>query len=485
LTRGQPLGRRGIWVAAMSLFAVSALHFGRHVGDESWWVELIGHHASLPLALTILHQDYRFAFADLFLKHAISLVLLVGVALGAFSAASPWLRSHEAAVDGDPRTFALVIVLSVGTALIYPMLQRLSARVVDRAVLRRPDYEEGLARLADDLEAVETETAVVEVARRAVSAALGSSDVAPAGDPLPAGDSRQVVTAARLKGTSIDPSRVAWLRMRTVDLPHPVLAIGPLGAGRRLLSDDLHWLEAVSRLASHRLDAQRVAHERLSRNLREEAMQRLATAAELRALRAQLHPHFLFNALTTIGFLIKEAPPRALETLLHLTSLLRSVLRRSTAEFSTLGEEIELIEAYLEIEHARFEERLLVHVDVPADLAGHRLPTLLVQPLVENAIKHGIGPRVAGGTVSVSARAAAGRLRIRVEDSGLGFDATRLPGATGVGLRSVAERLRVHYGADAALDITSREGAGTTVIIELPLEVGTAANNAPTERKAG
>ena len=84
-SRHQPIGRRGLWVAALSIFAVSALHFGWHEGNESWWVELLGHHASLPLVLTILMQDYRFALADLFLKHAVSLLLLVGLSFGVFS----------------------------------------------------------------------------------------------------------------------------------------------------------------------------------------------------------------------------------------------------------------------------------------------------------------------------------------------------------------------------------------------------------------
>src|SRR5205085_7326801 len=100
-----------------------------------------------------------------------------------------------------------------------------------------------------------------------------------------------------------------------------------------------------------------------------------------------------FNALTTLGYLIQTAPDRALETLLRLTALLRGVLRRSEGEFATLGEEIDLIESYLEIEQARFEERLRVMIDVPPALRGIRLPALLIQPLVENAIKHGISPR--------------------------------------------------------------------------------------------
>ena len=104
--------------------------------------------------------------------------------------------------------------------------------------------------------------------------------------------------------------------------------------------------------------------------IREQEIGKLATEAELRALRAQINPHFLFNALTTIGYLIQTAPPRALETLLRLTALLRGVLR-SEGEFTTLGRELEIVEAYLDIERARFEQRLRVTIDVPAALAEH------------------------------------------------------------------------------------------------------------------
>src|SRR5205085_567292 len=110
-----------------------------------------------------------------------------------------------------------------------------------------------------------------------------------------------------------------------------------------------------------------------------------------------------FNALTTIGYLIQTAPPRALDTLLRLTSLLRAVLR-SEGEFTTLGREIEVVEAYLDIERARFEQRLRVTIDVPAGLAPLRVPPLVLQPIVENAVKHGISRQRAGGEVTVTAR---------------------------------------------------------------------------------
>jgi LytS/YehU family sensor histidine kinase len=264
-----------------------------------------------------------------------------------------------------------------------------------------------------------------------------------------------------------------------VDPPYPAIAFGPLGAGRRLLFDDVRWLEAVSRLAARRLDALRVARERHDRDSREREMQRLATEAELRALRAQLNPHFLFNALTTIGYLIQQAPPRALDTLLRLTSVLRGVLRRSKTDFSTLGEEIELVGAYLDIERARFEERLSVTIDVAADARDLMVPTLLLQPLVENAVKHGIAPLRRGGQVRVTAVRESHRLRIRVEDTGAGFDPASTPADHGVGLRSVADRLRAHYGSEARLDLRSQVGQGATVEIDLP------ANAKPALGRAG
>ena len=196
---------------------MTALHFGRHAGNESWWVELVGHHASLPLALAILHQDYRFALADLFLKHAIALMLLVGVSLGVFSTLGlPLLGWQDAAGGWDPRAMTLFMVLWIGTALTYPWLRHLAARLVDRAVLRRPDYAEALTEFGTDLETVETEAAAIARALEVIRTALASPDV-------------RVIEGDRTRAGA-----TAIVPLRTVDAPHPVIAIGP-SAGRRLL----------------------------------------------------------------------------------------------------------------------------------------------------------------------------------------------------------------------------------------------------------
>jgi signal transduction histidine kinase len=467
LTRQAPVGRRGFWVVALSVFAVSAMHFGRHGGQESWWVELIGHHASLPLALAILHQDYRFAFADLFLKNAVALLLLVGVTLGLFAGVlTPMLTWRSEAGTLDYRVPVVFIAAWIGTVLIFPLLRTLAARFVDRAVLRRVDYDQALGNLAANLDRADSVPAVVGALETALQGALGARDVREIRDPFLETDRRTVVIgpAARIGPESTSS---AILRLQTVDPPHPALAVGPLAAGRRLLSDDLRLLEATSRLAARQIDLVRVSQERLDRRLREQRMHRLATEAELRALRAQLNPHFLFNALNTVGHLIQTAPGRAFQTLLRLTGLLRGVLHRSDHEFMSLGEEIDLVTSYLDIERARFEERLTVHVDVPADLRHQTVPVLLLQPIVENAVKHGIAARREGGHVRIHALAVSGRLTIEIIDNGTGFSAPDRP--EGVGLSNIRQRLRAHYGDAAALVVMSEPGAGTTVLVELPL----------------
>jgi two-component system LytT family sensor kinase len=149
---------------------------------------------------------------------------------------------------------------------------------------------------------------------------------------------------------------------------------------------------------------------------------------------------------------------------------------RSEGEFTTLGRELDVIEAYLDIEHARFEHRLRVSIDVPAELRGIRLPPLLVQPLVENAVKHGVAPQAAGGEVDIVARvglssASARQLSISIRDTGVGVSAELLERGreSGVGLRNVERRLRGQYGSAASLSIESVPGRGTLVELRIPI----------------
>jgi LytS/YehU family sensor histidine kinase len=237
-------------------------------------------------------------------------------------------------------------------------------------------------------------------------------------------------------------------------------------------------LEFVVGLVARRIDAIRITRERYERELREEQVAKLATEAELRALRAQLNPHFLFNALTTIAYLVQEAPARALDTIMRLTSLLRGVLR-SEGEYTTLGRELEIVESYLEIEQARFEQRLRVRVAVAPHLRNIRVPPLVLQPIVENAVKHGISTSAKGGEILLSCHVEPTdshptELVMRVQDSGGGATPLEIAHgrAVGLGLQNIERRLAHQYGSKASLTIDSAPRVGTTVTIRLPIAVG-------------
>ena len=153
ITRRQQGWTRGLWVAALAVFAVSALHLSGddHGGEDPWWLALLGHHASLPLALAILYQDYRFALADIFLKRALSLILLVGLVFGVYGlGASPLIAEQPM----SKVSLLLLLAMWAGTALVYPWLRSAASWFVDTVILRRANYEKLLADTSHALEAV-------------------------------------------------------------------------------------------------------------------------------------------------------------------------------------------------------------------------------------------------------------------------------------------------------------------------------------------
>jgi hypothetical protein len=276
-------------MTALAIFAVSALHLGRfHGSNEDWMTELIGHHASIPLAFAILYQDYRFALAVLFLKQALTLIAVVTIVLAAWVAVSPSL------LGGDPAAVGLLLVAWVATALCVPLIRRGVTSFVDRIVLSRASTAEVLEQLAAAIAEAQPEDAVLGEAARRLAPAISARAIG--------WEARTVMSADGLAPDQVP----VW----TANPPHYVLSVGPLAGGRRLLSGDRAMLERAAVLIARRIEAVRFTAERYERLHREREMRALATEAELRALRAQVNPHFLFNALTTIGYLTQTAPPR-------------------------------------------------------------------------------------------------------------------------------------------------------------------------------
>lgn len=221
---------------------------------------------------------------------------------------------------------------------------------------------------------------------------------------------------------------------------------------------------------------------RVARSQRDRAslLERQLAEARLHALRVQIQPHFLFNTLNSIASLVRQTEnERALEMINRLGALLRQTLRDTSAEPAPLHEEIEFIEQYLAIEQARLGDRLQVRYDISDDARDALVPALLVQPLVENAIRHGIAPDPAGGELVVSARVERGRLEIRVINDGVPPAESSSDSDGGVGLRNIRERLDAAYGASGTLELQARDDEGGAVaILTLPHETGSVSSGA-------
>jgi len=206
---------------------------------------------------------------------------------------------------------------------------------------------------------------------------------------------------------------------------------------------------------------------RIEHRLQEQ--EKLLLAAKLEALANQINPHFLFNTLTSISSLIRTQPETARMLITKLSGLLRRLLR-ATDHFVTLREEIDAIDEYLHIESVRFGPQLRVEKRIHPDTLDVIVPSLILQPLVENSIKHGLSPKVGGGRITITSLLHKGHAVIEVVDDGLGMSEEQLGHALGdgIGLSNVNERLRTIYGANYSLRLSSVPGQGTSVSIEIP-----------------
>ncbi|MGD0956112.1 MAG: histidine kinase [Candidatus Acidiferrales bacterium] len=207
---------------------------------------------------------------------------------------------------------------------------------------------------------------------------------------------------------------------------------------------------------------------RIEMNL--EQNQQLLLKARMDALTSQINPHFLFNTLNTVSSLIRFDPDMARGVVLKLSNILRRLLRKHET-FVPLREELEFIDDYLDIEVIRFgRDNLQIFKEVDEETLDAFIPSMLLQPIIENAIKHGLAPRLAGGQIRLRTFRRGGRLSIEVEDNGMGMSPERLSEVYGggIGISNVHERLRLLYGDQFEMDIRSREGEGTQIRIEIP-----------------
>jgi two-component system LytT family sensor kinase len=206
---------------------------------------------------------------------------------------------------------------------------------------------------------------------------------------------------------------------------------------------------------------------RIEHRLQEQ--EKLLMEAKIEALKSQINPHFLFNTLASISSLIRSQPETARMLIIRLSGLLRRLIR-SHQHFVTLREELESIDEYLDIEVVRFGANLQVGKDIGPDTLDVIVPSMILQPLVDNSIKHGLARKVGGGRITIRTTLRHGHAVIEVRDDGLGMTEERLEGALhgGIGLSNVNERLRTIYGASYQIKLTSEPGRGTCASLEIP-----------------
>jgi signal transduction histidine kinase len=418
---------RTLAAMALFLFSLSFAHFQHGAAHTAWQFELLVHHAGMPLALFVLLQDHRFVLLDAFLR------FLANFLLAALFTAGAWAVGLIPLGEWPPARTALTAMGICGLLIAFAYTRSLLQRELTRLVFRRKGLGALLAELREA--ACGDEDDYIEYACRRIAAWFGAETF-----------------RIEREAANVVPGLGAAAQIA----PGRELYLGRRAGGLRYLSEDLEALSSLAAAARARLE-----------EFRESEHRRLLAQAELRALQAQIHPHFLFNALNTLYGIIPKEARGARRTVLNLADIFRYFLRSGT-ELIPLEEEMRIVTAYLEIEAMRLGGRLRTEVEIDPAALRCPIPLLSLEPLVENAVKHGVAARPEGGVVRVSARHTGSKLEVTVSDNGAGFprDAGSGDGA-GVGLENVRRRLKLCYGDLATFAIRSAPD-GATVTFEVP-----------------
>jgi len=384
-------------------------------------------------------------YADVVLKRSLQLVL--SIALAALIA---WLLPGV-----EPGLPFVVTTLALAALLIAaPLLRSFVRWTIDRALLRRPEYVSLAETFANECRLLGSSNDVFESAARCIEGALRLK--------------AWFVEASALR----DPGAVARLPVRTHGSATHALELRPTSQARSLMQEEMLFIERIVSEVSRRLESLEHERERRELQLREERLRGSLTEAELKALRAQVDPHFLFNTLNTIAELIEHNPAQAELMTERLAECFRYTLSRQDKALSTLDEELRFVRQYLDIEQARFGERLRVELAEAGEFSAAMVPTLILQPLIENAVRHGVAPKPEGGRISVSARREGDCLHLQIVDDGVGMQHVTDKRSHGIGLQNVRERLQALYCERAQLHIAPGAlGVGTCITLLVPLHV--------------
>jgi signal transduction histidine kinase len=400
-------------------------------GTAQWtdYLTLAAQMTSVPYTIAIGYRLYQFPFMDTFVRESLSGVAVLAGFVTAVSVGSRWLSE-------DLAIFWLVLAAACLAFAKEPISRWVEKRLMGYA----ESIDEQEERVSTAIRALTRLDQFTERVSEILKLELDAQWVEIGSEPIP-----KAVQQFEIAGPSL-----LWL------------SLGPRVGSRQYMSRHLRLVRtAALQLAAH--------HHQLSQHELREATAR----AQIRALQAQINPHFLFNTLNVLANLIHTNPAKAERVIEELAEIFRYALESTQLEWVNVEDEVHFLGAYLEIEKARFEDRLSYTFDIDPTVRSMRIPPMILQPIVENAVKHGLSPKVEGGSVRLSATLRGDRLVVVVEDTGTGYPGRSRSRGNGIGLANVRKRLQHIYGeASSVLRIEKNEPAGTRVVIDVPQATG-------------
>ncbi|HEU5179193.1 MAG TPA: histidine kinase [Candidatus Polarisedimenticolia bacterium] len=453
---------RRVWLVLFSLLFLMGLPI---IFTNAGWIpmtvllRLVIQSAPLLFLFAGTYFDNRFEFFDLFVKRGMAFLVTL-VFLTAYFAVVPPRLARLSLAWASPWVHALTLLPVV---LTLPAIYHGISRWLDNVWLGRQfsgaeavkHFLAGIQSATEEESLVrEAESRLQEIFHAPARVLLGDATAQRSDE---AGACAKEADLEISIGRGADRAGVIRLGRRATQIP--------------FFSQDVELLESLAEVFVSMLENVRLQHRRLEQEQREQALSLHASRSELKALRAQINPHFLFNALNAIAGLIPKDPRRADRAVEQLAEVFRYTLRRSESDWSRLEEEIDAVRAYLDLEQARFGARLQCRIQVDPAVRDARIPTLVVQTLVENAVKHGVAAIRGAGIIEVEALRKSDALEIRVLDNGPGFteESAGAGGepkgsSSGFGLRNVRERLTGYFGEKASLHIGRDAARGLTVV---------------------
>jgi two-component system, LytTR family, sensor kinase len=457
------LASRVLAPMCLFLFAISFVHLGSNQPLHAWSSELAIHHGGIPIALFILLRDYRFVLLDAFVRFLANVCVAMVLA---FIALRVEFQRHLVQ-SGDPLHEAWLLgeicLLLISFAIVRGWVQMW----LTRFVFRRPSLEEALKRLDTLVTGATSEAAFLEEAAKEVAKYAGTASyrVSQSRSLIPYAEEQHFSPYPAAKTSGLDEGTLwaeAIVPLRLIQGTPSFILLGRRLGGRRYLSEDYQDLAKLANSVCEQVERLRISESK-----------RLMTHAELQALQAQINPHFLFNSLNALYGLIPREAQGARKTVVNLCQIFRYFLQTQST-FIPLSEELQIVEAYLEIEKFRLGDRITWKIEIDPAVLSTPIPALSIEPLVENAVKHGISEMEGPGWLHLKAEPRGPVVSISVENTGPPLGVPSRPGRSrdeglGVGLANVRRRLELCYGSDAHLELQSRDNR-TMVTFQIPAQ---------------